>query len=410
MILRAIIPAILAMSWLILLKPLMIIDVWDESNFLIYFYSQSNSLWEKLIIIWTQPLGNLYRPIPISIATLVLEQTTFSGSAWHILRMVNIGLLLSTLIFILQVFQRWQLKAYLFPIFTILFLFSSSGLITATWYANLFDASSLFLLSLALLLLSYQAFFLAGVAVGMSFFCKEINLIFIPFLIILYLNQKMDLKSLIKLFSTAFILGGSYWILRFTMIDLGSEADIHDFAFNKFLPSFIGFIDSFWWQNMLREHADWIGITCFGLSLLAFKTYLNRLLFMGLLLMTMFIYWGMFAYYQHDVISHLNFIGRLYLIPVTLLLIGLALWARPIIFLLIAIPILFGGWQTYQAHQRFQTTYLEIVELAQQQQDMLFVDYKDNPLYDSFRNIQIGDYPNAKYKINLKTGELEIRN
>ncbi|WP_353572817.1 hypothetical protein [Candidatus Albibeggiatoa sp. nov. BB20] len=407
MILRAIIPAIVAISWLILLKPLMIIDVWDESNFLVYFYSQSNSLWDKLVVIWTQPLGNLYRPIPVSIASIILDQTTFSPFAWQILRAVNVVLLLSCLTFILHVFQRWKVKAYLFPVFTLLFLFSSSGLITATWYANIFDVSSLFLLSLALLLISYQAFFWVGIAVGLSFFCKEINLIFLPFLVILYLNHKIDLKSLLKLFSMIIIVGGSYWILRFNMIDLGSDGDIHDFAVSKFWPSLVGFVDSFWWQNMHRTQAGWLGITCFGLSIIAFRTYLNRLLFTGLLFLTLFIYWGMFAYYQHDVINHLNFIGRLYLIPATLLLISLALWARPIVFGLIAIPLLFGGWQTYQAHQQFQETFLEIVQLAEKQEQVLVIDFKDNPLQnDIFRQIQFGAHPQAKYKIDLKTGTL----
>ncbi|MCV6638559.1 MAG: hypothetical protein OIF49_12585 [Thiotrichaceae bacterium] len=410
MILRAVIPAILAISWLILLTPLMITDVWDESNFLIYFYSQPYSLWEKLLFTWMQPLGNLYRPIPVSIASIILDQTTFSPFAWQLLRAVNIGLLLSSLALILHLFQRWQVKAYLFPIFTTLFLFSSSGIITATWYANIFDASSLFLLTLALWLISYQAFFLAGIAVGLSFFCKEINLIFLPFLFILFFNQKIDFKSLVKVFSTIIVVGGIYWILRFNMIDLGSDGDIHDFALSKFWPSLVGFMDSFWWQNMHREQAGWLGITCFTISLLAFRHYINVLLFAGLLFLAMLLYWGMFAYYQTDVINHLNFIGRLYLIPATLMLIALSLWARPFIFALIAAPVLFGGWQTYQAHQQFQTTFLNIEQLAAKQEQTLIIDFKHNPLqHDVFRNIQFGEHPQAKYAIDIKTGEIIVR-
>lgn len=406
---KIIIPTLLVIIWLILLKPLMIIDVWDESNFLVYFYSQTNSLSDKLISIWTQALGNIYRPIPVSIATVILEYNTFSPFAWQILRGVNIILLLSSLIFILQLFYRWQVKAYFYPIFTLLFLFSSSGFITATWYANLFDASSLFLLTLALLLISYERFLLASIAVGLSFFCKEINLIFLPFVIILYFNQKLDVKSLISSLITMLIFASGYWLLRFNMIELGSQGDIHDFAFNKFLPSLQGFIESFWWQNMQREQAGWFGIICFALSILAFKRWFNMLLFTGLLFLTMLIYWGMFAYYQQDVINHLNFIGRLYLIPATLLLIALILWARPAILALIAIPLLWGGWQTYLAHQQFQTTYLTIFQLAAQQENILLIDYKENPLNDPIRKVQIGDYPQAKYKIDTKTGKLLIR-
>ncbi len=406
MLLRVFIPTLLAIIWLILLKPLMIIDVWDESNFLIYFYSQTNSLLEKLLIIWTQPLGNLYRPIPASIAAIVLDQTTFSVFAWQLLRTINIVLLLSSLIIILHLLQRWRVKTYLLPIFSILFLFSSSSIISASWYANLFDTSSLFLISVALLLISYQWFLFAGAVIGLSFFCKEINLILIPFLVILCINQIIDVKALRNIFLTLIIVGGSYWILRLNMIELGSENDIHDFALHKLLPSLIGFIESFWWQNMHRTQAGWLGISCFFLSVLAFKTMLNRLLFLGLLLVTMLIYWGMFAYYQQELISHLNFIGRLYLIPATLSLISLILWARPVVFALLILPILWGGWQTYHAHQQFQKTYLNIVQLASQQQQTLFVNYKDNPLNDPIRGIQIGDYPQAKYKIDLKTGKL----
>jgi hypothetical protein len=205
------------------------------------------------------------------------------------------------------------------------------------------------------------------------------------------------------------IFASGYWLLRFNMIELGSQGDIHDFAFNKFLPSLQGFIESFWWQNMQREQAGWFGIICFALSILAFKRWFNMLLFTGLLFLTMLIYWGMFAYYQQDVINHLNFIGRLYLIPATLLLIALILWARPAILALIAIPLLWGGWQTYLAHQQFQTTYLTIFQLAAQQENILLIDYKENPLNDPIRKVQIGDYPQAKYKIDTKTGKLLIR-
>lgn len=399
--LKLIIPSILVMIWLVILMPLMIIDVWDESNFLVYFYTQPQPLWDKLILIWTQPLGNLYRPIPVSLASIILAQVEFSNFAWQILRWFNVGLLLAGLIFMLQVLHRWQVAAILFPIITILFLFSSSAIITASWYANIFDASSWFLISLALLLITYQRFIFAAILIGLSFFCKEINLIVIIFLFILYFNHKLSLINLSKIIIISLSFATVYWLLRMQFIDFASEADIHNFNLNLFFPSSLGFVESFWWQNMHRQQAEWLGIIIFGLVLLSFKRIINILLFLILLAMTMLIYWGMFAYYQQDlIISHLNFIGRLYLIPASLMLIGLSLWARPLILILIMLPVLWGGWQSYQAHTALQLSYLQIITLAAEQPTALFIDYKHNPLLDPIRNIYIGDYPQAAYKLD----------
>lgn len=399
--LKLIIPGILALIWLITLIPLMIIDVWDESNFLIYFYTQPQPLWEKLSLIWSQPLGNLYRPIPVSLASIILAQIEFSNFAWQILRWFNVGLLLGSLIFMLQVLHRWQVAAILFPVITLLFLFSSSAIITASWYANIFDANSWFLLSLALLLITYQRFNYAAILIGLSFFCKEINLIFIIFVVILYFNHKLSLANLSKIIIISLSFAAVYWLLRMQLINFASEGDIHNFNPNLFIPSMLGFVESFWWQNMHRQQADWLGIVIFGLVLLSFKRFINILLFLWLLVAAMLIYWGMFAYYQQDIIiSHLNFIGRLYLIPAGLMLIGLSLWARPWILGLIMLPLLWGGWQSYQAHKTLQLSYLQIVTLAAEQPTAIFIDYKHNPLQDPIRKIYIGDYPQAAYKLD----------
>lgn len=407
MIMRVIIPMIVIVAWLLSLQFIMIIDVWDETHFLVYFYTQDNTLWEWLTQIWTQPIGNLYRPIPFSFASIILEPQTFTPQAWQLLRAANVLLLIGSLLAFLYVFWRWQVKAILFPIFSILFLFSGSSFISATWFANIFDVSSLFLFSCGLLLLSHQLFIIAGILMGLSFFCKEISLLFIVFLIILFFNKKLDLNALLKVGAPILILGGGYWILRLNIADYSTQHDIYNFSWVIYSKSLFGFIESFWRQTMQYTLSHSIGFISVGLSILAFKTYLNRILFIGFMLLTGLIYWSMFDVYQYEMIHYLHFIGRLYLIPVTLFLIALVLWARPIVLILLAIPILWGGWQTYAAHQQFQTVFHQIEQLSQHHQARLLIHFPNqNQINDPIRGIYIGDYPQALYKIDAKQGKL----
>ena len=124
---------------------------------------------------------------------------------------------------------------------------------------------------------------------------------------------------------------------------------------------------------------------------------------------TVVIYWGMFGEYQNDVlIHHLNFIGRLYLVPVALMLFVLALERRTLAIAILCLPILFGGYETWRDHARLQRTYKRIYRTAAEAtQKPLIIHSPVKPLDDTVRGIRIGDFPNAPVSVNAKTGRLE---
>jgi hypothetical protein len=117
----------------------------------------------------------------------------------------------------------------------------------------------------------------------------------------------------------------------------------------------------------------------------------------------------MFGEYQNDVlIHHLNFVGRLFLIPVALMLFVLALERRTLAIALLCLPIVFGGYTTWRDHARLQRMYRRIYRTAAEAtQKPLMVYSLAKPLDDTVRGIRIGDFPTAPVIVNTKTGRLE---
>jgi hypothetical protein len=152
-----------------------------------------------------------------------------------------------------------------------------------------------------------------------------------------------------------------------------------------------------------------VGFVFLALSVLVLKR--PRLIAATLVFLaaTVVIYWGMFGEYQGDrLIHHLNFIGRLYLVPAALMLFVLALERRTLAVALLCLPIVFGGYTTWRDHARLQRTYRRIYRTAAEAtQKPLVVHLPAKPLNDTVRGIQIGDFPAAPVRVNEKTGRLE---
>lgn len=143
--------SLIIISWIYINYKLMIADVWDETNFLLYFYSSPHTFIEKIKFIWTSSeLGNIYRPLPISLAMLIIEPIHNYELAWKVLRWTNVLLLLASLLFLLVALHKWNIKNYQKLIFSIFFLYSSATIISASWFANMFDVSTVFFISLGI--------------------------------------------------------------------------------------------------------------------------------------------------------------------------------------------------------------------------------------------------------------------
>lgn len=399
----------IAIIWFFLMVCLMQADVWDETKGLHLFEQLPNSLIDNISTIWSGNLGGMYRPLSVSLAyivSIIVDDYTYK---WKLLRAINICFLLTSLIMLLRTSQVWFGKNhYRELLFTVVFLFSGSAISIAGWFANILDASVLLCLSTGIFFISRHRYYLASIILGLAFFCKETALLVFPLLLIVWLGGKISFRQLVTIATSQFIIGGVYWIIRYQIIPIGSEGDIHSFQLDRFWPTALSWFESLWWQHTWRDGAGWIGLIVSALFLIQIKNLRIALVTTLMLFLCVFLYWGMLSYEKGILISHSNFIGRLYLIPTTLCLFIAMGWGRKHVLVLIFPLVIIGGIQTYIHHFQFQQTYRAIYKKAEQWPNPpLYVNYPTGqPLNDPRRNLHIGKYPDAPISIDIRTGHL----
>jgi len=393
----------ISLPWLYLVNSLMIADVWDETNIIVALQSKpfvELSLFESIKLIWLN-YYTLYRPLALSVIVVI---DSLIGLDFVFLRYFNVFLLISSIYFLSKsLIHFFEISFDRVIFFYALSLYSSSFLITAGWFANIFDALCLFLISFGVLMLSQKKYFLSAIFFGLSFYCKEIAILIMPFLVFILSHQKVSFKKFIVPLIIIVFLGGLYWYLRQTIVPMGSDNDIHGFALDTFCPSFVIFLKSFWWQHTKYSASGleaWLGLTIFIVSILVIKNHLDKLFASFIVILSTLAYWGMFTYQEQIIMNFNNFSGRLYLIPSIMVLYIISIKSNKFIFLLLAIFIFGGTIKTYVSHVYFQKVYLEIYELARQQNQPIFIHYPEKPLSDPFRNIYIGHYPNSTIYID----------
>jgi len=389
--------------WTVMAVRLMIADVWDETNGMLAFSSAAMSLGQKLQFVLTQSLG-FWRPLPTLVVATVLHFVTDFDVSWRVLRFLNIAMLLGALTILLRLTNR-EVR----PLLTVAFLFSGSAVITAGWYANVFDASALLLIAIALSLLLRGKDLAAGVVIGVAFFCKETAALALPFLLVLYAAKHITFKQALRAGIPATVLGAIYFILRSKIVPFGGAGDVHGFDTQYFLPSLLNLGESFWEQTL--KSPGYLGFVWLAFFLVMLRRVPVIAATIVFLLATAIVYWGMFIEYQHGMlVHHLNFIGRLYLIPVTLMLMLLALERQRIAMAVLLLPILFGGIVTWRDHARVQRMYKRVYSTAMRGNvKPLTFHYPAKPLDDTVRGVKIGDIPNASVTIDPKTGRLSYR-
>jgi hypothetical protein len=400
-----------ALFWLALIVKLMIADVWDETNGMLLFCDPSHSLGWNVHFVLTQSLG-FWRPLPTLIAMAVLHVVRDFDLNWRLLRFFDSLELLGSLALLVDAVTRWSERDDVRDLaFTIAVLFSGGAIITAGWYANIFDATALLVVSAGLWLLARGRAFAAGVVLGVAFFCKETTALVFPFLLALLAAKRITFRDALRSGIPAAILGGIYFAIRSRIVPFGSSSDVHGFQPALFLPTLINLCDSFWRQTLKGNGPGIVGFVFLAISLAALRKPKLIAAAALIVLATTVLYWAMFTPYQGGVLmSHLDFIGRLYLIPVTLMLVLLAIERRTIAIAVLLIPIVWGGVQTYRDHARMQRTYRRIYRTAAESPTKpLVVDFPEKPLHDTVRGVEIGTFPDAHVRIDAKTGRLLYR-
>lgn len=394
--------------WLWAIHGLMVTDVWDETNALLLLKTPPfsiSSTADTLIYVWTHYLG-LYRPLAESLV-VVLQKW---GSEFQQLRYFNAAIVFAAVTMFAKALHKHFATPLLWvAIFVALTLTSSGVVITIGWFTNIFDATCLFLIALGFLLILGDHRVLGGSAIGLAFFCKETAVLAIPFLFVLNTSGKLSLKSVFKILIPVILIAASYAVLRQRVVTVGASNDIHTFTKDIFWPSEKVFLKSFWWQHTKFSETSihsYFGLGFLLMSIGAIRDYRNKLIALTILFIASVAYWGMFSYQGEVVISSLNFVGRLYLIPATLLLFLLAIDGRRFALLILAVPLISGATSTYVDHLRFQQLYQEIYNLTEKHNGTLTVHYSEKPLDDQIRRVRIGDYPNAAFKVDREKAKL----
>lgn len=410
--------------WVVFVIRLMIADVWDETNGMLAFSSDAMTLSEKLRFVLTHSLG-FWRPLPTLVVATVLHFVRDFDVSWRVLRLLNLAMLLGTVALLVR---TSRVAGGLLPgpdpanesapatgsrqvetLLVVGVLFSSSAVITAGWYANIFDASALLLIAAGLSLLVRGNDVAAGVVIGIAFFCKESAALALPFLLVLFAANRITLRQALRCGIPAAILGAIYFFIRSKIVPFGGAGDIHGFAPEHLLPTFVNLAESFWEQTLKSRGVA--GFFWLALSLAALRR--PRVIAASLVFFcaTAIIYWGMLSEYQNGVlIHHLDFVGRLYLVPATLMLFLLALERRTVAMAVLLLPIVFGGVVTWRDHARFQRMYKRIYSTAMRGSvKPLAVHYPPKPLDDTVRGVRIGDIPEASVTIIPETGRLAYR-
>ena len=410
----------IGIAWLILVNSLMIADVWDETNALVILSAEpvaSASLFEAARMFWLQELPlDIYRPLG---STFFIVFTKLTNGSFIFLRYVNAAFILASAVLFSSVLNQQgqsngqsnhESKAKALTFYTI-FLFSSSAVITAGWFANVFDASCLFFIALATKFYSAKNYLAYGISMVLAIYCKETYVLSIPFFFLaIFQTRDTNVKAIALVSLSVITFSAIYWLARQSVSPLGSEADIHGFSAANFFAPNLSFLSGFWFQFSKFTSSSPIiivGVIAVIMSVVGLKSTAGKIALVSIYLMSAVIYWGMFSFQGNDIVTAHNFVARLYLIPFVLGLYLICKEGNKPAIVIIALLSTWGMGATYSDHKAFQSSYLELYELSRETDEQVVVHYPEKPLVDSNRNLLIGDYPDAPISINPRTGEIE---
>jgi hypothetical protein len=400
--------------WVAAMARLFIADVWDETSALVAFGDAHQGVTQLVAFIVKTPLP-FWRPIPTIIIALTIHVLPASA-AWPLLRIVNMLMILGAVALLLRAVSiqagRDDRRDF-FVVFAT--LFSAGAIITAGWFANIFDASVLLLAACGLLLLARGWFLEAGFVFGIAFFFKENAAMIFPLLLLLVAIDRLRARDAMRTAIPAMAGGIVYFALRSLVVPFGSAADTHQFRMDMIVPTAAGLVESYW-RETLWAPPGVIGYALFAFSLIAMRGYRARAAFAVYIAAAVIIYLSMFTvYHGHELaryvmaVPHLTFLPRLYLVPVTLTLFVFALDRRWWVIAILAVPLLAGAAGAYSRYQRFQRNYRDLYRYVQHEPKPVRIDYAMKPLHDPRRGIDIGDFPGAPLRLDPRTGRIVRR-
>ena len=409
--------ALIGAAWLVFLGGLMIVDVWDESQLLQQLPADPRinmQLGDTILSIWTFERSQVsWRPLALSI---FFTFATLAEGDFVWLRYFNALLVLcSAYLLARSLMLRYEVPANRGLAFFVIVLFSASSLITAGWFANIFDALCLFFLALAIRLYVCGRLFTCGVVFSLAIFCKETYVLAFPLLAWMILEDSKSggtsLKPRIFLAFSVLAVSIIYWGLRHRFVPIGSEADIHGMNFSSLIPTSVSFASGFVAQSYTfwpGHPTFWVGGAALPIAFLAVRGIFPKLTVLAIFGMSTIIYLGMFGYQTESLMGAHNFVGRLYLIPFTLILfVAFSSAPRPAAILFVALLSVWGMGNTYSRHLEFQQTYAALYALAEEAEETITVHYPPRNTVDLRRGLRYGDFPDAEIHIDVIEGGID---
>ena len=401
-------PAALAVLWLAVVSSLMVTDVWDESRVLDTV--QEHGVGELLMTNWKQAeLGPvvLFRPLPMMLFTAVAATIREPDLTWRLLRLLNALLVLGAGALLLDALRRSRGPEPGRELaFAVGFLFSGSALITAGWFANAFDATALFFVALAIQQLFRGRPSTAGAALGLALFCKEVAVLGIVVLVVLWWTRPESRREAGRALLIALLLLVSYVGLRSVVVPPGSVADLRPLSLQGTAAALWGLPAAFWWQ-LPAPPLPWLGWMAAVATIAAMRSWRAAIGVAGLYIATALLYGTILNQAPGPLISPGNFAGRLYLVPAASILFLLAMYGRRFAIVVVLPLLLWGGAVTAHRHFRFQHAYLELYEAAAAAERPLrvFCGFYDPVFRYEHRNLVIGRLRDARWQFT-EDGEL----
>tara|TARA_Y100000385_G_scaffold290036_1_gene361533 strand:- start:933 stop:2108 length:1176 start_codon:yes stop_codon:yes gene_type:complete len=388
----------------------MIADVWDESNALVLLSTDiidGASYGEVLSIFWLHKIPlDIYRPLASS--SVVILTKFFSGDFVAIRYSVSAVLITAIFVFS-EVLRKLKVDETRICFFFIAILFSSASLISGTWFANIFDVFCLFFLSLAVFFyISNRVIFCLLFTLAAAF-SKEIYILIVPILFFITLSFSIPLRRFGNFFIGFIIISAFYWSIRSTFIPFGSGEDIHEFNLAGTFNSNLSFLAGFVFQSSkfkLWDSGFILGLLGLVITVASMRNLVSRLSTILLLFFSILAYWGMFGFQAGEVISAHNFIGRLYLVPFSLILFFMAAESDIRGFITIILLSFASMGYTFHDHKKFQNTYREIYELSTKNDQTVEIFYEEKVFSDLERGVEIGPYSDSKFRIDTRNGGL----
>jgi hypothetical protein len=386
---------------------LMIAPVDDECGILPPL--ESRGLLENISHTWERT--SLFRPLPLALLAALQVVLGDPGAFWIIFRCLNICLLLASLACLLRFLQRLGCRSReRLLLFSANLLFGGAAVIAVTWFANIYDVSALLCISSGLLMMTYERPWAAGVAIGLSFFCKESAALVLPFLGFMLLLRKEHRRATALTTAAAGLIGLVYWLLRSQVTVLGSAADVHGFELDRLAPTVTGLVQTFWSQTTVSP-LRWLAVLSFALSLLLVRRWVSVAALTAIWLGSAVVYMGMIAPRDFPLIHQATYSGRLFLIPVTMAALILALTGRRALLWIVLVPGLIGGYEVYSRHMLQQQVYRQAYELAAVAEEKPLVIHIATPgnFYSPRLGIRIGNFPDADWELNREDATLVAR-